>query len=41
MEKFNKVKRYYEQGLWSFERVKNAVNKGWITKAQCEEILKE
>lgn len=29
--KFEKVKSYYERGLWNLERVKNAVVKGWIT----------
>ena len=29
--KFEKVKSYYERGLWGIERVRNAVVKGWIT----------
>lgn len=29
--KFEKVKGYFERGLWSIERVRNAVVKGWIT----------
>ena len=28
---FKKVKGYYDSGLWSIERVRNAVVKGWIT----------
>ncbi|MER2081130.1 MAG: XkdX family protein [Ruminococcus sp.] len=28
---FEQVKRYYDKGLWSIERVRNAVVKGWIT----------
>ena len=29
--KFEKVKSYYERGLWDTSRVRNAVIKGWIT----------
>lgn len=29
--KFEKVKSYYERGLWDISRVRNAVGKGWIT----------
>lgn len=29
--KFEKVKTYYERGLWDISRVRNAVVKGWIT----------
>lgn len=29
--KFEKVKSYYDSGLWSKTRVRNAVVKGWIT----------
>lgn len=36
---FDKVKTYYERGMWSAERVKAAVSK-WITEAECVEILK-
>ena len=35
---FNMVKDYYEKGLWSLERVKNAVRKGWITYEEYELI---
>lgn len=31
--KFEKVKGYYEDGLWNKTMVKNAVKKGWITAA--------
>ena len=31
MNKFNKVKSYYDAGLWNLIMVKNAVAKGWIT----------
>lgn len=39
--KFEKVKRYYDAGLWTDEMVRNAVVKGWITAAECAEILGE
>lgn len=29
--KFDKVKNYFDKGLWNIERVRNAVVKGWIT----------
>ncbi|MBQ1413988.1 MAG: XkdX family protein [Clostridia bacterium] len=29
--KFEKVKSYYERGLWDISRVRKAVVKGWIT----------
>lgn len=41
MSKFEKVKYYYEHGLWSIDRVRNAVVKGWITAAQFKEITGE
>lgn len=31
MSKFEKVKKYYDSGLWGIERVRDAVIKGWIT----------
>ena len=36
--KYEKVKKYYDEGLWNTERVKNAVSKGWITEEEFEEI---
>lgn len=36
--KFEKVKDYYDRGLWNEARVANAVVKGWITEAEYEEI---
>lgn len=36
--KLEKVKSYYERGLWDIFRVRNAVVKGWITPAEFEEI---
>ena len=38
MNKFEKVKRNYDEGLWSITRVRNAVLKDWITPSQFEEI---
>ena len=29
--KFEKIKSYYERGMWDISRVRNAVVKGWIT----------
>lgn len=39
--KFDKVKGYYDSGLWNKTMVKNAVAKGWITKAEYAEITGE
>lgn len=39
--KFQKVKHYYDNGLWDINRVHNAVVKGWITKSEFEEITGE
>ena len=36
--KFEKVKSYYERGMWDISRVRNAVVKNWITSAEFEEI---
>lgn len=38
-DKFEIVKEYYLKGLWSETRVRNAVEKGWITQEECDEIL--
>ena len=37
-KKYQKVKDYFESGLWSEERVANAVVKGWITTEEFREI---
>lgn len=37
---FNKVKNYYDSGLWKIERVRNAVSK-WITAEEYEIITGE
>ena len=38
MNKYDKVKRYYEAGYWDRSRVRNAVAKRWITEEEYEEI---
>lgn len=40
-KKFKDVKAYYDNGLWSKARVKNAVSKGWITAEEYAEITGE
>ncbi|MBQ8133592.1 MAG: XkdX family protein, partial [Clostridia bacterium] len=35
---FDKVKKYWDQRLWNEARVRNAVAKEWITKAEFKEI---
>lgn len=39
--KFEKVKGYYDKGLWNEEMVRNAVVKGWITEEEYREIVGE
>lgn len=34
---FSKVRKYYDLGLWSMEKVESAVGK-WITDTEFEEI---
>ena len=36
---YEKIKKWYEQGLWTEEMVKNAVKKGVITAEEAAEIL--
>ncbi len=36
--KFELVKNYYDKGAWGLKAIKNAVVKGWITKAEYKEI---
>ena len=38
---YKKVKGYYDSGLWSVERVRNAVLKGWITAKEYKIITGE
>lgn len=40
MDWFERIKFYYEQGLWSKERVRNVVGKV-ITEEEYEKITKE
>ena len=39
--KFNKVKNYYDRGLWNKTMVANAGVKEWITADEYEEITGE
>ena len=39
--KFNKVKKYYDAGLWNARMVHDSVTKEWITAAEYEEITGE
>ena len=41
MSRFEKVKKYYNAGLWDKARVRNAVEKQWITEAEYQEIIGE
>ena len=40
-KKFKTVKNFYDRGLWSQERVRNAVIKSWITADEYKEITGE
>ena len=40
-KKFKTVKSFYDRGLWSRERVRNAVIKKWITAEEYKEITGE
>lgn len=39
--KFNRVKGYYDSGLWNAKMVANAVKKGWITAEEYQLITGE
>lgn len=39
-KKFDRVKGYYDKGLWTADMVRNAVGK-WITDDEADEILSE
>jgi len=39
--KYDKVKEYYDKGLWGITAVRQAVVKGWITESEYEEIVGE
>ena len=36
---YEKIKKWYEQGLWKADQVKQAVEKGVLTQEQCQAIL--
>lgn len=36
---FEKIKKWYKQGLWTEKMVRNAVEKGVLTEDQANEIL--
>lgn len=36
---YEKIEKWYNQGLWTAEMVQNAVTKGIITQEQAYEIL--
>lgn len=38
-KKYAAVKKYYDKGLWKIGAVRSAVEKGWITEAEFEEIV--
>lgn len=38
MSKFEQVKKYYDLGVWSEAKVRNAVAKGWITAEEFKAI---
>lgn len=36
---FERIKKWYKQGLWTEEMVMNAVQKGIVTEEEANEIL--
>ncbi len=40
-KKFDRVKKYYDKGLWSKRMIGNAVEKNWITAEEYEMIVGE
>lgn len=38
---FEKIKHFYEKGLWTAEQVHQAVEKGLITEEEYKEIVKD
>ena len=40
-DKYEKVKKYYDNKLWSSDKVKNSVAKNWITAEEYKEITGE
>lgn len=41
MSKYEKVRYYYDNHLWTIAQVRNAVVKNWITAIQFKEITGE
>lgn len=39
--RYSTVRKWYELGLWPESAVCKAVESGWITQAECDEILDE
>lgn len=39
--KYNTVRLYYARGTWSVDKVRNAVEKGWITADEFTTITGE
>lgn len=39
--KYKMVKTYYLRGMWNIDKVRNAVDKGFITEAEFAEITGE
>lgn len=39
--KFEMVKNFYDNGLWKEKRVRDAVEKGWISANEYETIIGE
>lgn len=37
-EKYAEVEKYYRLGLWTKQKVKKAVSKGWITAEEYAQI---
>lgn len=40
-KKFTKIKEWYHLDMWSEVRVRSAVDQGWITAEEYEEIIGE
>lgn len=38
---FDKVKFYYDHGLWTIDQLRKAIEKGWITEEEYFEITGE
>ena len=41
MTKFERIKKYYDDGLWNIDRVSDAVVKGFITEEEFELITRQ